>query len=1049
MSSVASELGLPGNRSFATMYEFRLASLPIVIEYLSISKFSHDCSLVRYLSSFPGSLWPQLTSEPKTVLYILWSPLHDKIYAGRTIGFERRHLDHCHRIHCQNAPGQIPAYHALREHVSHDLLPVASFFMLPVVAVEGMTPESVVAERVFLGNFSFKLNTPHVYKHFPASFPHRRNIGGATSLHTNRHAHGRNERTLARHARTKHKHKAALTIPAKPKVNSTIGRILAALCFNRRDRAAKHGLKLLFLVKSRATIIHIFHQVHRWTTSSQRIHALKFVRIRARQLQIQLPVHKLSIALPWCGSQANIAGTMKSIQDFATGLFSMGACQPSVFDNGRVRCQLRWEPAHTIIDIIRTAPIYNRHIDDAYFCACSCHEFAELGWPMLQALDGTHHVCARQSEIPWPPALRFFTNMSVHAHVLPKPCKMAEMIANGFVHMAEKLKDPFSSNISSDQIRAFSLEHSRELLKYWNLGSNSEKEYIPATMAAEIKKLCHGLFIETLDKNTSEFVCMCPRMYHLMACGLFQYYIPGIFLIGASYRAISPFHIHCRRRGAECVVRSNDVLKLSAIHGDTLCFGSLETTKHVVSDFLVPEPGKNFSYDSEARLWHDGADLHIPHLQHRLQPLVINKQFSRLWKRKLGSRQESWGTVRAIPKQKNLSLGRPLGDQSCNPLSLLSRILARFLDLCLQSLPEQWHFDRSTHGAVIRSLLHFRERPFTDGEPLSRLVNYGLFIVSRDVDNGYMRIQHTEAVKAWLFIKSIVTSHKRCTAWVSPFSAGSASWHQQSGRQWVKVNCDDIEPILTFMFQHMQFSFGKSRGWQTEGIMMGQAAGGAIFRMVLVAHEIKAMTSPTWSEYLETYHECRFFAIRFVDDLRVFVLYPLCFGDRWASSRVHEFFQFVYPSHLIMKEDSVNPFVGLKLFPESQTIHWGAFYKPLGEAKEYRSRYLQNLLPWNSFSPSATFTAVLLGGFARCKQLSSNVTALTRSLANFILVMGMAGYPQDFIRATLRSWCRKQNLQISEDACFETPFGQDRLLNMSFTEAEITLPVGRLSMPQL
>ena len=32
--------------------------------------------------------------------------------------------------------------------------------MLPVVSVAGSTPESVVAERVFLGNFSFKLNTP-------------------------------------------------------------------------------------------------------------------------------------------------------------------------------------------------------------------------------------------------------------------------------------------------------------------------------------------------------------------------------------------------------------------------------------------------------------------------------------------------------------------------------------------------------------------------------------------------------------------------------------------------------------------------------------------------------------------------------------------------------------------------------------------------------------------------------------------------------------------------------------------------------------------------
>lgn len=200
MSSFATELGLPGNRSFAVMFEFRVASFPVVAEYLSISKFSHDCSLLRYLKNFPGGLWPNLTPIPETVLYILWSPLHDKIYAGRSVNFERRHTDHCHRIHCSTASGQIPAYHALRQHTSHGLLPVASFFMLPVVSVAGSTPESVVAERVFLGNFSFKLNTPHVYKHFAELFPFRLNVGGTVCLSMREGKSGK-ARPLSKHTR--------------------------------------------------------------------------------------------------------------------------------------------------------------------------------------------------------------------------------------------------------------------------------------------------------------------------------------------------------------------------------------------------------------------------------------------------------------------------------------------------------------------------------------------------------------------------------------------------------------------------------------------------------------------------------------------------------------------------------------------------------------------------------------------------------------------------------------------------------------------------------
>lgn len=169
MNSFAHELGVPGNHSFVALLELRLACAPIVVEYLFLSHFAHDQSLIRYIASFPGSLWPDLSRIPATTLYILWSPLHDKVYAGRTINFVRRHLDHTHRIHCPHAPGQIPAYFAFREHASHDILPSAPFFMLPIVAVTGGISEAVVAERVLLGKFSFKLHTPHVYKHFAES----------------------------------------------------------------------------------------------------------------------------------------------------------------------------------------------------------------------------------------------------------------------------------------------------------------------------------------------------------------------------------------------------------------------------------------------------------------------------------------------------------------------------------------------------------------------------------------------------------------------------------------------------------------------------------------------------------------------------------------------------------------------------------------------------------------------------------------------------------------------------------------------------------------
>ena len=99
-----------------------------------------------------------------------------------------------------------------------------------------------------------------------------------------------------------------------------------------------------------------------------------------------------------------------------------------------------------------------------------------------------------------------------------------------------------------------SQEHGRKLLACWKLYDDVDGKYVCATSVFEVRRLCKNLFVEAIDKNNSEFVCMCPRMYHLLACGLFQFYIPGVFLIGASYRATIPFRAYCRRRCKFCFV---------------------------------------------------------------------------------------------------------------------------------------------------------------------------------------------------------------------------------------------------------------------------------------------------------------------------------------------------------------------------------------------------------------------------------------------------------------------------------------------------------------
>ena len=134
------------------MYCIRQIALPVIIEYLSISRYAHDVSLVRYLSKFPGSMWPYLSFDHANLLYILWSPLHDRTYGGRSTNIAHRHFKHCYNISFPETTNQIPAYFVLRDMQYDGMLAVATFFMLPVIRVNGQMEEAVAAERVFLGN---------------------------------------------------------------------------------------------------------------------------------------------------------------------------------------------------------------------------------------------------------------------------------------------------------------------------------------------------------------------------------------------------------------------------------------------------------------------------------------------------------------------------------------------------------------------------------------------------------------------------------------------------------------------------------------------------------------------------------------------------------------------------------------------------------------------------------------------------------------------------------------------------------------------------------
>ncbi|CAE8613486.1 unnamed protein product [Polarella glacialis] len=591
-------------------------------------------------------------------------------------------------------------------------------------------------------------------------------------------------------------------------------------------------------------------------------------------------------------------------------------------------------------------------------CACTCEQGERDDLPAVTAPDGTKHTCVRQSGILWPPHLAFLRNLPVQTRVLPDRHSMVATLVSSLKRLVAATKNPYGPAIPTDVVDCLCSQFAGRMLCAWGfplvISEPRFQQWITMLTIHAIKNKCGHLFIEALDKNTSEFVSMCPCLYQQLAASIFQFTGGDNKLAGFKYCLTSPVHL------VDCSTKElvslgvGAVLKLQLIENDCVFFEGYSGIKREVLGSLSRLHGDNFSYCPDNNTWIDILGLEVPGLRPEMQPVSINKQFSRLWANSLGSREASWGRVRAVPKNKNVAISRPLGDQSRNPLSLCCRLLARFLDLCIATLPPELHMDRSTHSAVVGELRRLQCDPLGTGQPLKDMVDYGLLICSRDVENGFMRVKHSEALMAWRYVKQALSLLGKFEAWVTPLktppghSNKFAVWSQRRQAGWIRMHVDDIEPLLVFLFRHMQFWFGETHGWQQEGVMMGIGAGGSIFRMTLVAHELQALQSASFRQQAKDRPDISISGMRFVDDVRVFVVFPLCMGEAWALEHARTFLEFVYPAHFVMKPDAVNPTVGMDIFTENGDVMWTARVRPLGNLVVYGDRNQQALVPYFS-----------------------------------------------------------------------------------------------------
>ncbi|CAE8623950.1 unnamed protein product [Polarella glacialis] len=247
-------------------------------------------------------------------------------------------------------------------------------------------------------------------------------------------------------------------------------------------------------------------------------------------------------------------------------------------------------------------------------------------------------------------------------------------------------------------------------------------------------------------------------------------------------------------------------------------------------------------------------------------------------------------------------------------------IRATCKDLYLEALDK----NASEFACVCPRLLqHVADKTFQctgnrTGIACADLVNFGVFVGSWDVDNG--KCQH-------------------------------ASWSKKNDTAWMCVLLTDVEPVLEFLFSHMMFFYGKAQGRQTKGIMMGSNIGGAVFRLVLIVHEMQKLRSPQMYQIKLLYPDVSIHGARLIDDVRLLIVFPLSMSAGAVQALANEVLQYVYPPHLILKPDTINPMVGMRIFSCSGSLAWMSHAKYCALFELYGERDMQPLAHFATYVP--------------------------------------------------------------------------------------------------
>lgn len=261
----------------------------------------------------------------------------------------------------------------------------------------------------------------------------------------------------------------------------------------------------------RSGLFRVWQSIVRYFSGHRRTRALSTIRriCSSRTGLWELPLTRLNVVLPWLGSGSPRLLLHSALRRFMRTLLGVYDGAFPLFELKQLRIRLSWSSSPSLGSILATSAKWaKRQHWSEWPCVC-----AALGphWPRARSPDGTLHVCADLSEVPWPQEHAWVAQWSCKTRLRPSASDISNSMAAALLSVAAQRRLDTIPAVRS-AAAALAEEVALSTCHAWRLQDLSVAGVRDAGAAQAAAEFVQHFWVEQRDHAMQSAQVVCPAL---------------------------------------------------------------------------------------------------------------------------------------------------------------------------------------------------------------------------------------------------------------------------------------------------------------------------------------------------------------------------------------------------------------------------------------------------------------------------------------------------------------------------------------------------------